>query len=57
MASLHNHPKVVSYLLDQGAAPDIKDAWGCTPLHNAAGKGLLEIVELLVYHGADLNIR
>ena len=28
MASLHNHPQVVSCLLDNGAAPDVKDAWG-----------------------------
>ena len=28
MASLHNHPKVVSCLLDHGALPDVKDAWG-----------------------------
>ena len=29
----------------------------CTPLHNAAGKGFSEIVELLVQAGADVHIR
>ena len=28
MASLHNHPEVVRYLLEHGAKTDVKDAWG-----------------------------
>ena len=29
----------------------------CTPLHNAAGKGFSEIVQLLIQAGADVHIR
>ena len=29
----------------------------CSPLHNAAGRGYLDIVELLVEAGADINTR
>ena len=29
----------------------------CTALHNAAGKGHLDIVKMLVGAGADINIR
>ena len=29
----------------------------CTPLHNAAGKGHMEIVDILLSHGADVHIR
>ena len=31
--------------------------FSCTALHNAAGKGLLDIVKMLVGAGADINIR
>ena len=44
-------------LLRGGANPDPRDAWGCTPLHNAAGKGFEGISRLLVEAGADLHVR
>ena len=44
-------------LLRGGASPNPRDAWGCTPLHNAAGKGFEEISRLLVGAGADLHVR
>ena len=48
-----NYPR----LLRGGASPNPQDAWGCTPLHNAAGKGFEEISRLLVEAGADLHVR
>ena len=57
MASLHNHPAVVRRLLEHRAHTALNDAWGCSPLHNAAGRGYLDIVQLLVEAGADINTR
>ena len=43
--------------LEQGALVGETDAWGDTPLHAAAVKGRLIIVELLLQHGADPNVK
>ena len=43
----------VAVLLDFGFAADVDE--GAGPLHHAAGAGRLEVVRLLVEHGADIN--
>ena len=44
-------------MLDAGANPSIVDNLGMTPLHYAAKLGLEDIVNLLVSHGVDINLR
>ena len=41
----------IALLLDSGFAADVED--GAGPLHHAAGAGRLDVVKLLVDHGAD----
>ncbi|KAM4678263.1 cyclin-dependent kinase 4 inhibitor D [Discoglossus pictus] len=43
-------------LLKQGASPNIQDAYGTSPAHDAARSGFLDTLTVLVQHGADLNI-
>ena len=43
-------------LLDRGVDVNVKTKHGDTPLHYASRKGFPQIIELLVSHGADLNI-
>ena len=50
--------RVVALLLDAGVSPDDIDAQGVTPLMLAADGGLRpDLVELLLKHGADPNLR
>uniref|UniRef100_F6SGP8 Cyclin-dependent kinase 4 inhibitor D n=1 Tax=Ornithorhynchus anatinus TaxID=9258 RepID=F6SGP8_ORNAN len=43
-------------LLKQGANPNVQDATGTTPVHDAARTGFLDTLQALVEHGADVNI-
>ena len=45
----------VKMCLDLGIDPNTADDEGRTALHGAAHKGRLEVIQLLVDHGADLN--
>ena len=56
-ACLHGHRDVVKFLIQKGANPNSGDNWNCTPLHNAAGSGHLQIVDMLCQGGADLEAR
>jgi uncharacterized protein len=46
-------PAVITLLLDRGASPRARAAGGITPLHSAAARGSMPIVDLLLAHGAD----
>jgi ankyrin repeat protein len=47
------HRSVVAMLLEAGAAPNVRQAGGWTPLHGAAHNGDLVTTELLLARGAD----
>ncbi len=48
---------IIGYLLDNGADIEGRDGELRTPLHRAAGAGLSRGVELLLEHGAKIDIR
>ncbi|XP_052097138.1 uncharacterized protein LOC127732120 [Mytilus californianus] len=47
--------EIVQYLLEKGANPDIRDASGRTCLHNAALSQNVDVVDLIIKHGACVN--
>ncbi|XP_038627311.1 cyclin-dependent kinase 4 inhibitor D [Tachyglossus aculeatus] len=49
-------PSIALELLKQGASPNVQDASGITPAHDAARTGFLDTLQALVEHGADVNI-
>ncbi len=54
------HEKIVQFLLDVGANPNLQDTWRSTPpsgtaLESACQKGHLAIAKFLIAHGADVN--
>jgi len=56
-ATLTDNQGAVRSLLNYGANPNAKDnKVGDTPLILAAGKGYKEVVEVLLAHGADVNL-
>ena len=58
-ATAHREPetslRMAETLLRSGAAPNVQQHGGWTPLHQAAAHGRLPMVELLLAHGADLT--
>ena len=54
---MHGHADVVTFLLENGANTELCDDWNCTALHNAAGAGHYQIVDLLCDAGARLDAR
>lgn len=44
-------------LLESKANPDAKDHLESTPLHRAAAKGNLKMVQILLKHGASVNLQ
>ncbi|CAL8253750.1 unnamed protein product [Merluccius merluccius] len=50
-------PAVAVHLLEAGAEPDRRDpVLGLTVAHDAARDGFLDMLEVLVAHGADVNL-
>lgn len=49
-------PTIALELLKQGASPNVQDASGTTPAHDAARTGFLDTLKVLVEHGADVNM-
>ncbi len=54
-ACKYQHTKVARALLEAGANPDIPDANGVNGLVYAAGEGNVELLNLLIKHGAHLR--
>ncbi len=59
LAAFFGHPELAKGLLNRGAVIDSRstNAMKNTPLHAAAAGTKLELVELLLDHGADVNAR
>ncbi|XP_047673317.1 alanine aminotransferase 2 isoform X2 [Tachysurus fulvidraco] len=57
VAAANGYLSVGEMLLEHRACVDVTDADGWTPLHAASCWGQLQMVELLVAHGADLNAK
>ncbi|KAL8888434.1 MAG: hypothetical protein Q9192_006176 [Flavoplaca navasiana] len=57
-AASNNNPAVVEALLQHNQAlVHAKNVYGKTALHDAAERGFLEVVQLLIKHGADLRVK
>uniref|UniRef100_A0A8D2PAD7 Proteasome 26S subunit, non-ATPase 10 n=1 Tax=Zosterops lateralis melanops TaxID=1220523 RepID=A0A8D2PAD7_ZOSLA len=54
---LFQHTQIAIMLLENGANPDATDHFESTPLHRAAAKGNLKMVQILVQHNATVDIR
>ncbi|XP_017891831.1 protein phosphatase 1 regulatory subunit 16A-like [Ceratina calcarata] len=57
IAAANGYLRVVEFLLDQHVSTDVEDNDKWQPVHAAACWGHLEVLELLVQNGADLNAR
>ena len=57
-AAIHNHPRVLSYLLDKTGNEQVncRTRGGNTLLHLAASSGYAECVRVLLWCGADISI-
>lgn len=56
IAAYYGKNKTVSFLLTNGAHPNVQDMWDSTPLHCVAERGHTEIVSQLLDHGADIDV-
>lgn len=55
-AAFKNDVARVRTLVEQGSDVNAKDSQGVTPLHYAAQMGHIEIMEILISRGADVNV-
>ena len=58
VAACHNHNEFISLLLNpvlRGVNVNSKSSNGSTPLHSAAVCGAVEVLDRLLFHGADVN--
>jgi len=56
-AAYNGHTPIAAYLLEQGAGVDAKDSNGRTALIYASSGPFPETVELLLNHGAEVNLQ
>jgi ankyrin len=54
-ALAEQRPAIADFLLRAGASVHARALGGLTTLHLAAGKGYLELADVLLQHGADVN--
>ena len=55
IAVVRDDVRIVTDLLEAGADPNLPGEDDCTPLHHAASHGHLEIIGLLLSHGASTS--
>ncbi|XP_019718172.1 cyclin-dependent kinase 4 inhibitor D [Hippocampus comes] len=48
--------RVARLLLERGADPNVQDAGGTAPVHDAARTGFVDTLKVLVEHGASVNV-
>ena len=54
----HNRiENMVHLLIGEGANMEITDSEGMKPLHIASQKGYIDIIEILLKYGADINMK
>lgn len=58
-AAVHNRLEIARVLIQYGAVVDAKDENGNTPLSDAVfySQGVADIIQLLLDHGADCNLK
>ncbi|XP_008848255.1 cyclin-dependent kinase 4 inhibitor D isoform X2 [Nannospalax galili] len=52
---MFGNPTIALELLKQGASPNVQDASGTSPVHDAARTGFLDTLKVFLDHGADVN--
>eukprot|EP00794_Sanderia_malayensis_P003533 gene3533-4034_t len=57
LAAISGMPDFVRILLNHDADPKVGDGFSMTPLHSAAKAGHMNVVQVLLKHGVDINIR
>lgn len=59
LACFFNHPDLVAWLLGKGADPNLpaSNSFHVAPIHSACSMGSLEIMDILIRHGADVNAK
>ncbi|WP_310485375.1 protein kinase domain-containing protein [Chamaesiphon sp. VAR_48_metabat_403] len=55
LASVHQDGEIVKLLLDRGVDPNIKDSFGCTPLHTAIVRNLMPYAPRLSSYINSIN--
>ena len=54
-AAAARRPDIVAMLLARGASPNLRAEGGVTVFHEAGATGQIEVAEMLLKHGGDLN--
>ncbi|HEY8667195.1 MAG TPA: ankyrin repeat domain-containing protein [Tepidisphaeraceae bacterium] len=57
LAASRNQPRMIEFLLDQGADINARGQWGGTPLHWACWLGSKDSAAVLINHGASVELR
>ena len=59
LACFFNHPDLVAWLLGKGADPNLpaSNSFHVAPIHSACSVGSIDIVAMLIRHGADVNAK
>ena len=55
LASVHQDGEIVKLLLDAGVDPNVKDSYGCTPLHTAIARNLMTYTPKLSNYINNIN--